>query len=238
MPIGSSIISYDHRSYALGIDIPLLIFPTLLQKQIHFREVLSFHICDTAKARCTDTLLAVGHLYFIIKLYGDRFLCKRYAGIQHFLRIFGSLDRFVHLTQKHRAGSQHRDIYYSKNLHTLHTGVHAGAETIPSLFRKNRSISFRDTGYPGHHIGCRPRRTSHILVCLGFGDSSSRADGIHILRGTANNTGFLDLAVNPLIHISERNHLYLVLLRRNGSATKHGRQHSQHTNFLLNHFSH
>ena len=33
MPIGSSIISYDHRSYALGIDIPLLIFPTLLQKQ-------------------------------------------------------------------------------------------------------------------------------------------------------------------------------------------------------------
>ena len=142
------------------------------------------------------------------------------------------------VTQKHRAGSQHRDIYYSKNLHTLHTGVHAGAETIPSLFRKNRSISFRDTGYPGHHIGCRPRRTSHILVCLGFGDSSSRADGIHILRGTANNTGFLDLAVNPLIHISERNHLYLVLLRRNGSATKHGRQHSQHTNFLLNHFSH
>ena len=140
MPIGSSIISYDHRSYTLGIDIPLLIFPTLLQKQIHFREVLSLNICDTAKARCTDTLLAVGHLYFIIKLYGDRFLCKRYAGIQHFLRILGPLDRFVHLTQKHGAGSQHRDIHYSKNLHTLHTGVHTGTETIPSLFRENRGV--------------------------------------------------------------------------------------------------
>ena len=61
---------------------------------------------------------------------------------------------------------------------------------------------------------------------------------LYILRGTANNTGFLDLAVNPLIHISERNHLYLVLLCRNCSATEHGRQHSQYTNFLLNHFSH
>ncbi len=238
MPTGSSIISYDHRSYALGIDIPLLILPALLQEQIHFRKVLSFHICDTAKARCTDTLLAVGHLYFIIKLYGDRFLCKRYAGIQHFLRILGSLDRFVHLTQKHGSGSQHCDIHESKNLYTLHTGVHAGAETISPFFRKNRSIGFRNTGYPGHHIGCRPWRTSHILICLGFGDSGSGPDGIHILRSTANNTGLLDLTVNPLIHISERNQLYLVLLRRNKSATEHGGQHSPYTNFLLNHFFH
>ena len=52
----------------------------------------------------------------------------------------GTLPGACLLYTSHGAGSQHRDIHYSKNLHTLHTGVHTGTETNTSVLDRKSVV--------------------------------------------------------------------------------------------------
>ena len=183
-----------------------------------------------------NTFFTVGHLHLIVKLNGNRFLGERDARVQYLLRILRPLDGFVYIAQKYGTGSQHRNVHNAEHLYAFHTGVHTGTEAVAPLLRKYRSIGFGDACHTRHHVGSSPRGTAHILIRLVFTDSCRRTDSIHIFGSTADNSRFFNLAVNPLIHISERNHLNLMLCRY-CYAAKHCGQQTQHSKSFTNHFS-
>ena len=50
------VIAHHHRAYAFGIDIPVFVFPTLLEIKVDFGEIASLHILDPAETGSTDTV--------------------------------------------------------------------------------------------------------------------------------------------------------------------------------------
>ena len=233
--VRSVVIAYHYRTHTFGVDISILILPAFLQKEVHFRKILTFYIGYLAETRCTNTLFPVGHFHLVVKLDCNGLFRKRNTGVQHFLRIFRSLDRLVHITEEYGTGSQHRNIHNAKYLYTFHTGVHTGAKAITPFFRKYRSIGFGNTRHACHYIGSSPGRAPHIRICLILCDSSSRPDSKYILGGATDNPRLFNLTINPLIHISKRNHFDFMLCRC-CYATKHYGQQTQHTKFFTNHF--
>ena len=86
MPISGIIVTNHHSPYPLSKNIAILVFPTLLQKQIHLREVFTFYVRYPTETGSTNTLFPIRHINFIVKLHSDRFLGKGNTGIQHLLQ--------------------------------------------------------------------------------------------------------------------------------------------------------
>ena len=165
-PVRRVIIISHHCPYPFRIHISIGIFPTFLQQQDSCRIIFSGHIRNLTETGSTNTILPVRHLHLVIKLKSNRFFCKRNTRLQHFLRIFSALNRLMHRTGKDRPCRQHCNINQSQHFHTFHACIQTGTVSISPLLRKDRSISFRNTGHFRHHIRSSPRRSAHILINL------------------------------------------------------------------------
>ena len=179
LPIWRGLVKTDdHRAYTLGVDVAILVFPTLLEIEVDFGEVTPFHVLDAAEAGGTDAVGAVGHLDFIVEADGFGLLGERDAGIQLAHGVLGAGDGFVHLAQEYRAGGQYGDVDKAQHLDALHPRIHAGTIAVAALFGKDGSVGLGDAGHTGHDIGRCPRRTAQIPVGLVIGDGLRGADGI------------------------------------------------------------
>ena len=142
----------------------------------------------------------------------------------------------MHRTGKDRPCRQYCNINQSQHFHTFHACIQTGTVSISPLLRKDRSISFRNTGHFRHHIRSSPRRTTHILINLIPLDHRRRPYRIYILSIPANNARLLYLTVHPLIHVPERNHLNFMLRhQRQGRNKCNETCHQQAMNAFLNH---
>ena len=137
MPISGIIVTNHHSPYPLSKNIAILVFPTLLQKQIHLREVFTFYVRYPAETGSTNTLFPIRHINFIVKLHSDRFLGKGNTGIQHLLRILCALNRLMHFPQKHRTCGKYCDINNTQYFYAFHTGIHTGTVAIATLLGKH-----------------------------------------------------------------------------------------------------
>ena len=63
-------------------------------------------------------------------------------------------------------------------------------------------VGLYDAHHLRHHVGCAPRRTTHILVWCIAVDGCVRADGIDSLLLAADDGRLFDVSYNPAVHIA------------------------------------
>ena len=157
--------NYDvYGIYSFCCDIPLSILCTLLKIKYSNSTVLTFHYFFFAKARQTDTIFLTGHFNFIIITKRFGLFCKRYAPIHVFYPFFRTRNRLFHITQINGSGSQYGYIDHAQHFHSFNMRLQAGTIAMITFFLIYRVISFDNSHHLRHHIGCPPRRPSHIFI--------------------------------------------------------------------------
>ena len=124
--VGRLRVTLPSRTHAVGIHITLLIFPAVLQENIHLGTITAGHLFLRLQPRRIDAIILVRHFQSIIKHQLLGTLRKRDTHRHLAIRTVHRADRLHQLTQVYRTAHQDFEVYQPQHLHIINFRVQAG----------------------------------------------------------------------------------------------------------------
>ena len=177
-PIATLVEAVNHGTYALGIDVSLCIFPTLLQVKDAVGHVLSGHGFTLGNAVLADTV-ARYNVCLVVEHQGFGASAELYAGIEFGHWVLGVGDGLNGVAQKDGAGSKHFDVDDAKHFSfdNVRIEFYAVAVSRVRVF-VDADVGFRNARHLGPHVRRTPRCTNvHEVDCFST-QQSALLDGL------------------------------------------------------------
>lgn len=196
-------VFHHQRAHALCRDVAFLVFVSLLQIKHRDAVVLSGHCGWAAESGFLYSVSRSRHRNLVVVSKSFGAFVEADTPVHVLRTVFCSGDRFLHVAEIYRTGSQHLYVYHSESLAGLYVSHHLGAVAVAGMHvAVYRVVCLRDAHHLCHHVGCSPRRTTEVLVWVIVVDGHVWADGIYRLFLSADDGRLLDVSHHPVVHLS------------------------------------